>query len=243
MPNDGQIKAAIVHDGITIKGGRDGLAITLGPGAWHNTLAALEERIAATPEFFKGARVVLNVGSRVLLEVDARAVRDMLAQYDVVLWGLISEDDETKHMADVMGLNADLPRPEPRPRSPEPTVAGPIEAALPDDPDAGLLTRRTLRSGQQLRHPGSIALIGDVNPGAEIVAGGDIIVWGKLRGTVHAGAMGDEDAQVCALDMQPTQLRIAQHIARSPEGRRRKPSPEVARVRKGQIVVESWEVK
>jgi septum site-determining protein MinC len=142
-----------------------------------------------------------------------------------------------------MGLNAELPRPEPRPRSAEPTIAGPIEPAPPDDPDAGLLTRRTLRSGQQLRHPGSIALIGDVNPGAEIVAGGDIIVWGKLRGTVHAGAMGDEDAQVCALDMRPTQLRIAQHIARSPEERRRKPSPEVARVRKGQIVVESWEVK
>ncbi|MBI5567350.1 MAG: septum site-determining protein MinC [Chloroflexi bacterium] len=243
MPNDGQIKETIVKDGITIKGGRDGLVITLGLGAWHNTLAALEERIAATPEFFKGARVVLNVGPRMLLEVDARAVRDMLAQYDVVLWGLISEDAETKHMADVMGLNAELPRPEPRSRSTEPTVAGPIEAAPPDDPDAGLLTRRTLRSGQQLRHPGSIALIGDVNPGAEIVAGGDIIVWGRLRGTVHAGAMGDEDAQVCALNMQPTQLRIAQHIARSPEDRRRKPSPEVARVRKGQIVVESWEVK
>jgi septum site-determining protein MinC len=243
MPNDGQIKAAVVQDGITIKGGREGLMITLGLGAWHNTLAALEERIAATPEFFKGARVVLNVGSRVLLEVDARAVRDMLAQYDVVLWGLIGEDDETKHMADVMGLNAELPRPEPRPRSVEPTIAGPIESPSIDDPDAGLLTRRTLRSGQQLRHPGSIALIGDVNPGAEIVAGGDIIVWGKLRGTVHAGAMGDEGAQVCALDMQPTQLRIAQHIARSPEDRRRKPSPEVARVRKGQIVVESWEVK
>jgi septum site-determining protein MinC len=242
-PNDGQIKDTVVKDGITIKGGRDGLAITLGLGAWHNTLAALEERIAATPEFFKGARVVLNVGTRRLLEVDARAVRDMLAQYDVVLWGLIGEDDETQHMADVMGLKAELPRVEPRPRSVEPTIAGPIEAAPPDDPDAGLLARRTLRSGQQLRHPGSIALIGDVNPGAEIVAGGDIIVWGKLRGTVHAGAMGDEDAQVCALDMQPTQLRIAGHIARSPEGRRRKPSPEVARVRKGQIVVESWEVK
>ncbi len=243
MPTDGQIKDTTVKDGIIIKGGRDGLVVTLGPGAWHNALAALEERIAATPEFFKGARVALNVGTRRLLEVDARAVRDLLAQYDVVLWGLISEDDETKHMAAIMGLDAELPRPEPRPRSAEPTMAGPIEAAPPDDPDAGLLTRRTLRSGQQLRHPGSIALIGDVNPGAEIVAGGDIIVWGKLRGTVHAGAMGDEGAEVCALDMQPTQLRIAQHIARSPEDRRRKPSPEVARVRKGQIVVESWEVK
>ncbi len=243
MPFDGQIKETVVKDGISIKGGREGLIITLGLGAWHNTLAALEQRIASTPEFFRGARVALNVGARRLLDVDARAVRDMLSQYDVVLWGLIGEDDETKHMANVMGLNAELPRPEPRPRSAEPTIAGPIEPAVPDDPDAGLLTRRTLRSGQQLRHPGSIALIGDVNPGAEIVAGGDIIVWGKLRGTVHAGAMGDEGAQVCALDMQPTQLRIAQHIARSPEDRRRKPAPEVARIRNGQIIVESWEVK
>lgn len=243
MPTDGLIKEAIVKDGITIKGGRDGLVATLGLGAWHNTLAALEDRIASTPEFFKGARVALNVGTRRLLEVDARAVRDMFAQYDVILWGLISEDDDTRHMAATMGLNAELPRPEPRPRSAEPTMAGPIEPVLPDDPDAGLVTQRTLRSGQQLRHPGSIALLGDVNPGAEIVAGGDIIVWGKLRGTVHAGAMGDENAQVCALNMQPTQLRIARHIARSPEDRRRKPSPEVARVRNGQIVVESWEVK
>lgn len=237
MPTDGLIEEAIVKDGITLKGGRDGLVVTLGLGAWHNTLAALEDRIAGTPEFFKGARVALNVGARRLLEVDARAVRDMCARYDVVLWGLMSEDDETRHVAATLGLNAELPQPA------EPALAGPIEPAPPDDPDAGLVAHRTLRSGQQLRHPGSIALLGDVNPGAEIVAGGDIIVWGKLRGTVHAGAMGDENAQVCALNMQPTQLRIARHIARSPEDRRRKPSPEVARVRNGQIVVESWEVK
>jgi septum site-determining protein MinC len=118
-----------------------------------------------------------------------------------------------------------------------------LESAPPDDPEAGLVARRTLRSGQQLRHPGSITVIGDVNPGAEIVAGGDIVVWGKLRGTVHAGAMGNETAVVCALDLAPTQLRIAQYIARSPEGRRRKPTPEVARVRDGKIVAESWEMK
>jgi septum site-determining protein MinC len=75
------------------------------------------------------------------------------------------------------------------------------------------------------------------------VAGGDIVVWGKLRGTAHAGAMGNETAVVCALELTPTQLRIAQYFARSPEGRRRKSLPEVARVRDGKIVAESWEVK
>jgi septum site-determining protein MinC len=229
-------------DGISIKGSRDGLLITLGPEAWHNALASLEKRIAAAPEFFKGARVALNVGPRRLLEIDARAARDMLAQYDVMLWGLVSDDEETQQMAAVMGLNAELPKHEPHPLPAEPAAAPP-DATVHDDPDAGLVARRTLRSGQQLRHPGSVAVIGDVNPGAEIIAGGDIIVWGRLRGTAHAGAMGNDLAIVCALDMQPTQLRIAHHIARSPEGRRRRPTPEVARVRNGQIVAESWEIK
>ena len=244
MPTDEPTKETIVKEDISIKGSRDGLVVTLGLGAWHNILAALEDRIAAMPEFFKGARVALNVGARRLLEVDARAVRDMFAQYDVVLWGLMSEDDETRHMAATMGFNAERPQLEPpRPHAVEPAAASPSEPVLIDDPDAGLVTQRTLRSGQQLRHTGSIALLGDVNPGAEIVAGGDIIVWGKLRGTVHAGALGDENAQVCALNMQPTQLRIGRHIARSPEDHHHKPSPEVARVRSGQIVVESWKVK
>jgi septum site-determining protein MinC len=120
---------------------------------------------------------------------------------------------------------------------------GPAEPIGLEDPEAGLVARRTLRSGQQLRHQGSIVIIGDVNPGAEVVAGGDVVVWGRLRGTVHAGATGNASVVVCALDLAPMQLRIAQYIARSPEGRRRKPQPEVARVRNGQIVAESWEFK
>jgi septum site-determining protein MinC len=246
-------------DGILIKGSREGLLITLGPGAWHIVLSTLETRLTTTPEFFKGARVALLVGPRKLVEADVRAARDLLARYDVVLWGLLSDDEETQHVAAVLGLDARLPqhdRPEPRSKPVEPDISieppqpiepaashEPIESAIADDPETGLVARRTLRSGQQLRHPGSVAVLGDVNPGAEIVAGGDIIVWGKLRGTVHAGAMGNDNAIVCALDLAPTQLRIAQYIARSPEGRRRKPTPEVARVRKGQIVAESWEVK
>ncbi len=244
------------EDGILIKGSREGLLITLGPGAWHNALGALETRLTATPEFFKGARVALLVGNRKLVEADVRAARDLLAHHDVVLWGIISDDEETQHVAAVLGLDAQLPqrdRPE-RARPVEPPLeppapieaantAGPLEPSGIDEAEAGLVARRTLRSGQQLRHPGSITIIGDVNPGAEIVAGGDIVVWGKLRGTVHAGAMGNETAVVCALDLAPTQLRIAQYIARSPEGRRRKPAPEVARVRDGKIVAESWEMK
>src|SRR5512136_2095922 len=113
------------NDGIIIKGSRDGLLITLGPGAWHLSLAALEMRLTATPEFFKGARVALLVGNRKLVEADVRAARDLLAHHDVLLWGIIGDDEETQHVAAVMGLDAELPqrdRVQPRPQPAEPEL-------------------------------------------------------------------------------------------------------------------------
>ena len=88
-----------------------------------------------------------------------------------------------------------------------------------------------------------------MNPGAEIIAGSDVLVWGALRGLVHAGAMGDDTARVCALHLAANQLRIAGHIAIAPDDETKKQrfwqrpksdSPELARVVDGAIVVEKW---
>jgi septum site-determining protein MinC len=102
------------------------------------------------------------------------------------------------------------------------------------------MIRRTLRSGRTVHSIGHVVVFGDVNPGAEIIATGDVIIWGRLRGNVHAGAEGDEDAIVCALEMTPTQLRIAGYIVTSPAEKSHEPRPEVALVRDGQIIVETW---
>jgi septum site-determining protein MinC len=102
------------------------------------------------------------------------------------------------------------------------------------------MIRRTLRSGRTVHSIGHVVVFGDVNPGAEIIATGDVIIWGRLRGNVHAGAEGDEDAIVCALEMTPTQLRIAGYIVTSPAEKSQQTRPEVALVRDGQIIVETW---
>ncbi|HLF26449.1 MAG TPA: septum site-determining protein MinC [Anaerolineae bacterium] len=240
--------ASIDPKHIVIKGIREGLSVLLpGNSPWDHALTALEARLRQAPAFFKGGRVALLVGPRTLTEADMRQARDLLARHDVTLWAIVGEEAETQRIASALGLDV---IPQPRPPAPpvesrtwEVAVEGdrePIALALEDWPDAGLVVRRTLRSGQTLRYPGSIAVIGDVNPGAEIIAGGDILVWGKLRGTVHAGALGNEGAIVCALDLAPTQIRIGSHISRSPDERRRKSRPEVARVRDGQITAEPW---
>lgn len=112
--------------------------------------------------------------------------------------------------------------------------------------------RGTLRSGQFFRHAGTIVVLGDINPGAQVISGGDVFVWGRLRGVVHAGAMGDERAIVAALDFEPLQLRIAGYIAMSPKGTSGSPGhwlwkressgkPEVARIIKKRIVVDPWD--
>src|SRR6202011_2684688 len=96
-----------------------------------------------------------------------------------------------------------------------------------------LFLRRTVRSGQAIHHASNVVVLGDVNPGAEIVAGGDIIVWGVLRGMVHAGYPENEQALLCALCLSPVQLRIAHLLSRPPEGYEAQPRPEVAAIRNG----------
>lgn len=91
-----------------------------------------------------------------------------------------------------------------------------------------LYLQATLRSGVEVRHRGTVIVLGDANPGSSIVAEGDVLIWGNLRGVVHAGAEGNRQCRIMALHMQPTQLRIADQVARSPEDPPAQYHPEVA---------------
>jgi septum site-determining protein MinC len=216
---------------IRIKGIRQGLLATLGEGEWSRLLSALEARLSQSPAFFRGGRVALEVGNRDLTSDQVEEARSMVARHEVELWALVSTAPTTQAVARGLGLVTEL------------DPVGQRSRSSRDGEDAtakAILVRRTLRSGQTLRHPGHIVIIGDVNPGAEVVAGGDIVVWGRVRGLVHAGALDDDNAVICALELAPTQLRIASHIARSPEERPASPVPERALVRDGQIVAVPW---
>ncbi|AFZ13018.1 septum site-determining protein MinC [Crinalium epipsammum PCC 9333] len=93
-----------------------------------------------------------------------------------------------------------------------------------------LYVETTVRSGAEIHHPGTVVILGDVNPGGIVVAGGDILVWGRLRGVAHAGSEGNSECRIMALQMQPTQLRIADYVARAPEKPPSQFYPEVAYV-------------
>ena len=69
--------------------------------------------------------------------------------------------------------------------------------------------RGSLRSGQKLEFEGSIVIVGDVNGGAEVISGENIIIVGALRGLAHAGAKGNKKAIIAASRIDTPQIRIA----------------------------------
>ncbi len=221
-----------------IKGIKDGLLVTLGEGEWTELEAALLTHVEDKAAFFQGARMALDVGNHVLHAAELGALRDRLSSKGISLWAVISSSPVTEQTAQVLGLATRLstPRPERTIRSLDTNLEG----------ESAIVVQRTLRSGFKVSHHGHVVVLGDVNPGAEVIADGNVIVWGRLRGVVHAGAGGDENAVVCALDMTPTQLRIAGLMAaptKRPAFGRGKPEPEMAHIKNGQMVVEPWNPK
>lgn len=114
---------------------------------------------------------------------------------------------------------------------------------LTDDEANAKVLFGTLRSGQRIETPFSLIVIGDVNPGADIIAGGDIAVLGSLRGTAHAAAYDDDsfDRVIIALQMQPMQLRIGSVISRGSD--EASSGPEIARIDNRRIVVEPYNAR
>ena len=101
-----------------------------------------------------------------------------------------------------------------------------------------LVINKNLRAGQSVEHTGDVLIIGNVNPGAVVKATGNIIVMGSLKGVAWAGYLGNQDAVIIALKMEPSQLRIANIIAVNEEEERQAPDyPEIARIENGEVVI------
>ena len=107
-----------------------------------------------------------------------------------------------------------------------------------------LYLSQTLRSGQTVNYEGNILIIGDAHPGSEIIAEGDITVWGILGGIAHAGSKGNVTAKVRALKLNAIQLRIAGLYARRNDTlnvpyvqKTDEFTPEEAQIEEGKIVI------
>ena len=218
---------------IQIKGLRDGLLVSLDDAPWENQRAALIAQVDAQPAFFQGARLALDVASQVLHVKELVDLRDQLSERGIFLWAVVSESPTTESTAQLLGLATRISKPRPE------------EARQFSVEDLGeetaLFLNRTLRSGTRIEFAGHVVVFGDVNPGAEVVAEGSVIIWGRLRGMVHAGSKGNKKAIIGALDLSPTQLRIAEEVAAALNPQQN-PRPEVVRINSdGKLQAEIWQ--
>lgn len=251
-----------------IKGDRDGLFLVIEQGTeWPAIQRSLRKRLEASPQFFRGAAVRLNPENYRPNEVERKQLESLFREFGVYLvepHGSKPARSAEENPGAVLASRAEalLARASAslveqaaaeQAAAEQAAAEQAVQALSPADSEwtgdmqskmgdpNTLLIKRTLRSGQSVAYDGNVVIRGDVNAGALVTCSGDIIVLGALRGVAHAGAEGDTEAVVIAFRLEPTQLRIAGHISRAPDGEYIRPmGPEVARVKKGSIQVETY---
>jgi len=181
---------------VIFKGGKNGIIIILDANATIGQISdALRRKIRGASSFFADATTTISFKGKAISEAEILSLIEIIT----------SETDlSIRYVEDLTdGSNLKINPPE--------------DILTNEAPLSAYIHKAGLRSGQAIHHNGCVTVLGDINGGAEVVATGNVMVFGAVRGMVHAGSGGDTSAFVCALSLQPTQLRIADIITYFPK--------------------------
>ena len=218
---------------VKLKGNRGGLQLVFAPNADFESIRDdIQRKLEEGSRFFRrGTEIQIAPG--VLSEANEAVLRKLFHRHGVLF--RVEEPGEPPPRPKTEQKPAAPPKPKP-----EPIVEPPKAIPSMDEPQM-LVVNRTIRSGQEIKTPGSVMICGNVNPGAQIIAGGSIDIRGACKGLVHAGAYGDTSAFIVADQLMPTQIRIADRIAQPPENMKKPQAAERASIKDGKIVIEPME--
>lgn len=212
---------------VIIKSNKYGINLILDPDIpFQELLGYIADKFMESEKFFKNARMAISFDGRKLSPEEEYRIIDMISQKSSIHIACIIDNDEIREQYTKQKMD---------------------EYLAAESGNTGRFYKGTLRSGQVLECETSIIIIGDVNPGAKIVSGGNIVILGALKGTAYAGASGNEECFVTALDMNPVQIKIGNIIGRSEDKsllasiRERKKTvsePQIATVSDGHILIE-----
>lgn len=211
---------------LQIKANRDGLTLVPHSLATFQTIMDyVDDRLKSSRDFFTRSEMTLDLRGRPLPSDEIAALyRLLLEKAKVQLMEVVLTEDVSFYLSP----GAVAP---PKPVTPD-------AAAFAFAEDAPVIVRSTCRSGMRIESPSDCVVLGDVNPGAEILAVGDVIVFGNLRGIAHAGALGDRAAKIWALSIEPSQIRIADLVAVPAKGERHVAKRyEIAEIQQNRIEV------
>ncbi len=209
---------------ITFKGSRNGLVFYFHPGfSFANYYQDVQTHFDENPQLFSHSAVQFaGEGAYTLSPEERIALQKLCLAQGLPLENYYDESENYSSITEIP-LSAD-----------ESTVAG----------SDGVVIARTLRSGQKCYADGTLVVYGNVNESAEIMAGGDIIVLGRLEGVAHAGCHGKEDSIIFALSLNARQIRIANHVSRAGEGEEAGNNyPEIACIENGAIEIKPYDAR
>ncbi|MFT5872762.1 MAG: septum site-determining protein MinC [Clostridium sp.] len=204
----------MVTDKIVLKGNKEGLNVVINMNHFSDfddMLESLVDKLSQGRKFYKGSTLKITTELKYINERESRKLKDILFD-EFLISDCIFQDQEDSVAKVFTGIYEGKTK----------------------------FLRKTIRSGQSINYPGNIVIVGDVNPGAEIYAAGNIIVLGTLRGLVHAGTNGNEKAIIAAFKLEPQILQIGNIVTRSPEDAGKPQYPEVAKIKNGTIIVEPY---
>ena len=221
---------------LRVRGTRDGIVFYLPEDLPTDELVTqVRDAIDSGRDFFKDAQVVLDYDQRTPDQLEIERIEEIFTERDVRLKNITARRNESRAILNELGH-----RPSRIVARRDRTLDMPRQPAREIERSA-VYVRRTLRSGATVHSDSDLVIMGDVNAGAHVSAVGDIIVWGALRGTVHAGVDGSSEAMICALKLQPTQIRVGALVARPPDDKEYEvDAPQCAYVAGSNIVVEPW---
>ena len=205
---------------VVIKGFKAGIILVLNPDASYETLKKdIADKLRASAAFFGEAAKAVSFKGRDLTDEQKMEIVDIIqANCSLSILCIMEDYPET-----------------------EAAFQKTIERKLEQDySNTGQFYKGNLRSGQVLDVETSIIIIGDIKPGAKVISKGNVIILGSLKGNVYAGAAGNTNAFVVALDMRPVQIRIADTIARAPDNPEKTPGNQtkIAFLDNGNIYIE-----
>ncbi len=214
---------------LQIKSDRNGFRLVPDPLApFSDIVAALRLKMLEARAFFLHSKMILDLSRRPFRAGEVETLRTLLRETAEVTLTEVRLGNDLgaffKWASQKLAVTVTTPRDSQERKGPRTVAAADTDATV-------RLVHHTCRSGTRIESPGDCVILGDVNPGAEILAAGDIVVFGNLRGVAHAGMLGDRSAKIVALSIEPHQIRIADLVALPPKGKK----PEAKRFERAEI--------
>lgn len=210
---------------IAFKGTSNGLFLNIDEGVPFEDIPKFMKEIAVkSKHFYKGGTVIGLTGKKLSYKEKAVIESLLLESFDLKVMSLEMPEPVQSHKKSITEKEEKLEVQDIKPIESAKEIVEPtkimevksVERAEATPPQRAHYVFGTLRSGKSVEYSGDVVVIGDVNPGAVIVAEGNIFVMGRVMGFVHAGSAGDDQAFIVANLLKPTQIRISKHISVPP---------------------------